>query len=137
MYVMLTKFWPFMIPLKYSISCKSQLITTLENLMYYILFISLQYVETVEIESTELRRNPLYYKIYCIGLNTLMSSAFPLISLCYLNIYTILGKQNCVSFKILLRVIREILLFCKDITEKLKKTYMGMGFFSWGWVFTT
>ena len=48
-------------------------------------------METIEIKSTDLRQNPLYYKIYCIFLNTLVSSAFPLLSLLYLNIYTVLG----------------------------------------------
>lgn len=58
-----------------------------------------QIMETIEIKSTDLRQNPLYYKIYCIFLNTLVSTAFPLLSLLYLNIYTVLalkmiGKEN-------------------------------------------
>ena len=48
----------------------------------------------MEIKSTELRQNMWYYRIYCIGLNTLFSSAFPLLSLLYLNVYTVLGEPH-------------------------------------------
>ena len=48
----------------------------------------------MEIKSTELRQNSWYYRIYIIGLHTLFSSAFPLLSLLYLNIYTVLGMYN-------------------------------------------
>ena len=49
-------------------------------------------METTKIETTELKSNVFYDKIYCIGLNTLVASVFPLLSLLYLNIYTISGK---------------------------------------------
>ena len=49
--------------------------------------------------ATSLRRNPLYYNIYCVGLNTCFGTAFPLLSLLYLNIATYialkkLGRMN-------------------------------------------
>ena len=51
-----------------------------------------QLVNTTKIEPTLLRNNSLYYKIYGICLNTVFASIFPLLSLLYLNIYTVLGE---------------------------------------------
>ena len=48
--------------------------------------------KALEIQPTSLRQNRLYYKIYCIGLNTLFGSVAPLLSLIYLNICTVLGE---------------------------------------------
>ena len=50
-------------------------------------------VRVLEIQPTALRQNRWYYKIYCIGLNTLFGSVAPLLSLIYLNICTVLGKR--------------------------------------------
>ena len=47
--------------------------------------------KVLEIQPTSIRQNRLYYKIYCIGLNTLFGSVAPLLSLIYLNICTVLG----------------------------------------------
>lgn len=38
---------------------------------------------------TSLRRNKLYYQLYCVGLNTLIASIVPLVALIYLNISTV------------------------------------------------
>ncbi len=44
-----------------------------------------------DIRPTKLRLNKLYYKIYCIGLNSIFASVIPLTSLFYLNVCTIIG----------------------------------------------
>ena len=44
--------------------------------------------------TTWLRRNPLYYQFYCVGLNTVFAHVFPLLSLLYLNIYTVIGEAR-------------------------------------------
>ena len=46
-----------------------------------------------DVVPTQLRLNSYYYKIYCIGFNSLVASVIPLISLFYLNISTILGEK--------------------------------------------
>lgn len=43
---------------------------------------------------TELRKNRLYYQIYCIGLNTFFASIFPVASLLFLNISTVLALRK-------------------------------------------
>jgi hypothetical protein len=68
-----------------------------------------QVVSNVRVEATALRRDPLYYKIYCIALNTVFASIIPVVSLFYFNVYTVIGelKENkfvpipcpCSSFK--------------------------------------
>lgn len=50
---------------------------------------SFQYHDVVP---TELRKDGLYYKIYCIGCNSLFAWVIPLASLFYLNICTVLGE---------------------------------------------
>ena len=46
-------------------------------------------VQQFHIFPTALRRNRLYYKVYCIGLNTLVATVLPLLSLLYLNVRTV------------------------------------------------
>ena len=43
---------------------------------------------------TDLRRNRLYYQVYCIGLNTLIGTFLPLLSLLYLNIRTVMELRT-------------------------------------------
>ncbi len=49
---------------------------------------------TLGVNATELRKNKLYYGIYCLGLNTTFAAVIPLLSLIYLNICTVLGKPR-------------------------------------------
>ena len=58
---------------------------------------SVQYYDAVP---TNMRLNHLYNKIYCLLLNSLFATVFPLASLFYLNVCIILGKSHC-YFKIL------------------------------------
>mgnify|MGYP001160264085 CR=1 FL=1 len=49
--------------------------------------------------ATEIRRNPYYYTIYCVALNTCFATLLPLMALIYLNCMTLralrrLGKQT-------------------------------------------
>ncbi len=53
--------------------------------------------QVLEIRPTALRENALYYKVYCIGLNTTFASVIPLLSLIYLNIATVLGEINVLA----------------------------------------
>ena len=51
-----------------------------------------------EITTTWLRNDPLYYRIYCIGLNTVFATVIPFVLLLYFNVKTVLalstmGKQ--------------------------------------------
>eukprot|EP00095_Tigriopus_kingsejongensis_P000408 snap_masked-scaffold19_size710362-processed-gene-4.14 protein:Tk00408 transcript:snap_masked-scaffold19_size710362-processed-gene-4.14-mRNA-1 annotation:"hypothetical protein EAG_12595" len=54
------------------------------------------------VEKTWLRQNPIYYQVYCIGINTLFATALPFGLLLYLNISTVmalrrLGKQTTIG----------------------------------------
>ena len=49
-------------------------------------------IQFYDVFPTSLRLNSLYYKIYCIGCNSLFAWVIPLASLFYLNICTILGE---------------------------------------------
>ena len=40
-------------------------------------------------EPTPLRSSKMYYKLYCVGLNTIVASIFPLMALILLNIGTV------------------------------------------------
>ena len=53
---------------------------------------SVQYYDAVP---TNMRLNHLYNKIYCLLLNSLFATVFPLASLFYLNVCIILGKSHC------------------------------------------
>ena len=44
--------------------------------------------------TTWLRRNPLYYQFYCVGLNTVFASLAPLLALVYLNVATLLALKR-------------------------------------------
>ena len=44
--------------------------------------------------STGIRRNPYYYTIYCIALNTCFGTLLPLTALIYLNCMTLLGMVS-------------------------------------------
>ncbi|TRY76656.1 hypothetical protein TCAL_04072, partial [Tigriopus californicus] len=60
------------------------------------------YVQNINIESSQLSQNELYMQIYSFGLNTLFASVIPLVSLLYLNIYTVvalrrMGRENGVA----------------------------------------
>lgn len=55
------------------------------------------------VTETWLRQHPVYYQVYCIGLNFLFATALPFGALLYLNISTVmalqkLGKQVIVRF---------------------------------------
>lgn len=57
-------------------------------------------IQFYDVFPTSLRLNSLYYKIYCIGCNSLFAWVIPLASLFYLNICTILGEWDtpgCIS----------------------------------------
>jgi hypothetical protein len=45
---------------------------------------------------TAMRQNRLYYKIYCVGLNTVFATALPLLSLLYLNTKTVAELRKMV-----------------------------------------
>lgn len=45
--------------------------------------------DVVELVPTDLRTNPLYYKIYCVFLNSALASFLPLAALLYLNVCTV------------------------------------------------
>ncbi len=56
--------------------------------------------------STALRRNPIYYNVYCVGLNTCFATLLPLVALLFLNIATLralrlLGKAASTSTGVL------------------------------------
>ena len=57
--------------------------------------------KALEIQPTPLRQNRFYYKIYCIGLNTIFGSVAPLLSLIYLNICTVIGELVLIKKKML------------------------------------
>ena len=44
--------------------------------------------------TTSLRRNPTYYRLYCVGLNTFFASLFPLLALTFLNIRTLMALRQ-------------------------------------------
>lgn len=45
--------------------------------------------DVVELVPTDLRINSIYYKLYCVFLNSFLASLFPLASLLYLNVCTV------------------------------------------------
>lgn len=47
----------------------------------------------IHIFPTLLRQNLLYYRIYCIGLNTAFATVLPLLSLLWLNTRTVMGLR--------------------------------------------
>ena len=47
--------------------------------------------------ATELRRNPYYYTIYCVALNTCFATLIPLTALIYLNCMTLRALKNLLS----------------------------------------
>ena len=52
----------------------------------------------LSVETTWLRRDPTYYRLYCIGLNTVFATLVPLLTLMFFNVSTVralhrLGKQ--------------------------------------------
>merc|ERR1712012_376634 len=51
----------------------------------------------MEIKPTELRSNPVYYRIYYVHLNTIFASLIPLVSLLYLNIATVKALKKMVE----------------------------------------
>ncbi len=57
----------------------------------------------LRVDTTWLRRDPTYYRVYCIGLNTVFATLIPLVMLTFFNVSTVralnrLGKQ--VIFKL-------------------------------------
>ncbi|XP_059095876.1 uncharacterized protein LOC131890532 [Tigriopus californicus] len=44
--------------------------------------------------TTALRRNPVYYQLYCVVLNTFFASLFPLLALIFLNIQTLMALRE-------------------------------------------
>ncbi len=51
-------------------------------------------IQTLDIIATPLRQSQLYYEVYCIALNTIFACVFPLMSLIYLNICTVVALNN-------------------------------------------
>ena len=49
------------------------------------------------IEGTWLREDPLYYNIYCLGLNTVFATAVPFLLLLYLNVSTVIALKRMVA----------------------------------------
>ena len=45
--------------------------------------------QELRVQPTELRSNPVYYRLYYVHLNTIFASLIPLVSLLYLNIATV------------------------------------------------
>jgi hypothetical protein len=43
---------------------------------------------------TSLRSDPLYYQIYCVGLNSFFASLFPLVLLLYFNVNTLIALKG-------------------------------------------
>ena len=52
-------------------------------------FVVTQTRDVVELVPTDLRMSPLYYKIYCVFLNSFLASFLPLAALLYLNVCTV------------------------------------------------
>lgn len=50
-----------------------------------------------ELTPTRLRRNPYYYKIYCVIINTVLASILPLLALMFLNISTVTALSRMVG----------------------------------------
>ena len=61
-------------------------------LLPHALCFPLQVLTTAVAEPTELKLNPLYDKIYNVGLNTMFASIIPFLSLFYFNVYTVIGE---------------------------------------------
>ena len=55
--------------------------------------------QKMEIKPTELRSNPVYYRIYYVHLNTIFASLIPLVSLLYLNIATVKALKKMVEVR--------------------------------------
>ena len=55
--------------------------------------------QKMEIKPTELRSNPVYYRIYYVHLNTIFASLVPLVSLLYLNIATVKALKKMVEVR--------------------------------------
>ena len=45
--------------------------------------------DVVELVPTDLRMSPIYYKLYCVFLNSFLASFLPLAALLYLNVCTV------------------------------------------------
>jgi hypothetical protein len=43
---------------------------------------------------TPLRRNPVYYTVYCVALNTFFATLFPLLALLFLNVATLTALRK-------------------------------------------
>ena len=53
--------------------------------------------DVVELVPTELRINPMYYKLYCVFLNSFLASVLPLAALLYLNVCTVRALRKMTS----------------------------------------
>ena len=53
----------------------------------------------LKVQPTELRSNPVYYRIYYVHLNTIFASLIPLVSLLYLNIATVKALKKMVEVR--------------------------------------
>ncbi len=54
-----------------------------------LLLIPHELTEVTTLSESALRKNPLYYRLYYVYLNTLFSSLVPFVSLLYLNVFTV------------------------------------------------
>ena len=55
------------------------------------------YKDVMRVVETELRRNPVYYKLYYVYLNTLVCTIIPLVSLLYLNTITVITLRKIMA----------------------------------------
>ena len=44
--------------------------------------------------ATMLRRNPIFYQVYCVALNTCFATLLPLLALLYLNVATLIALNK-------------------------------------------
>ena len=63
---------------------KLKILYRIDNLVAYILVI--ESLNITMLDHTSLRRNPLYYKIYCLGLTTVITQILPMGILLFFNI---------------------------------------------------
>ena len=55
--------------------------------------------QQLTVQPTELRSNPVYYRLYYVHLNTIFASLIPLVSLLYLNIATVKALKRMVEVR--------------------------------------
>ena len=48
----------------------------------------------VGVQTTWLREDPIYYRLYCVGLNTLFATLIPLVTLFFFNVSTVRALKN-------------------------------------------